>query len=245
MIECHDMSFEVNRRLILNDISFRIKSGRRCALIGQNGSGKSTLLKILSGLLKPKQGKATFNAHELLKSPTRKSALWRGYLPQLSPQHINLRVKDIIELGLWPHQNKARHHMSSQPLIEFGLTDLKERQYNTLSGGERQRVHLARIAAQLSIADEPPLILLDEPDAHLDIKATEDVFQILHSDVFHADVTMLVALHHLNLVKPYFDDVIMLKDGRVFSYGTVSDVFTQQAIEDVFEVDTQSMAHLF
>jgi iron complex transport system ATP-binding protein len=193
--------------------------GSLTALVGPNGAGKSTLLRSLGAIVAPDGGSVRFDDDDLLALPRRERAKIAALVEQDSSTEIALSVRSVVELGRLPHQSLWRDDdteaagVVSAALESVSMTDFERRDFSTLSGGERQRVMLARALAQ-----QPRLLLLDEPTDHLDIGAQLDVLALLHS-VAGSGVTVLAALHDLGLAAAFADHVIMLQGGQVVAAG--------------------------
>ena len=226
-----------DRRLVLRSVDLELARGEHVALLGANGSGKSTLLRVLSGLLPPAAGEV-----ELFGQPI---GSWdRGELARrvtVLPQDMELphgfRVSEVVALGRIPH---ARSWFASsaddEAAVARALTDaeadaLADRAIDELSGGERQRVLVA-----LALAQEPQLLLLDEPTAHLDVAHQVALVQLLERLRHTRGLTVLAVLHDLNLAAHFADRALILDDGRLVPAGDERGRFDVRRLRDAFGV---------
>lgn len=194
-------------RRVMEGLSAAVAPGQIVGLLGANGSGKSTLLKTMAGLLSPLAGSVHFLQRPLEAYSSRALARWRAYVPQGQPVEIGWRASEIVAMGrfphagawLWPRENGEREAIE-QAMRRAEVWELRDSLMSTLSGGQRQRVHLARALAQ-----QGRMLLLDEPTAHLDLNFQLAFYRLLR-EVAHQDgVTVVVAVHDLNLAAQFCD----------------------------------------
>ncbi|WP_166846632.1 putative F420-0 ABC transporter ATP-binding protein [Isoptericola sp. BMS4] len=241
------VSWSTGGRLILDGVDCTAPAGAVTGLLGPNGSGKSTLLRVLAGVQPPSEGHGApsvrFGGADLLGLPRRRRARTLALVEQEASTGLPLSVRDAVLLGRIPHRSllagdsDADREVADRALATLGLTAFADREVTTLSGGERQRVHMARALAQ-----EPALILLDEPTNHLDIAAQLDALRTLR-DLADAGVTVLAALHDLNLAAQHCDHVVLLSRGRVVASGPVTDVLVPDVVDPVYGVRTEVLRH--
>jgi iron complex transport system ATP-binding protein len=210
------VSVMVGTRAILDSAGFTAPPGKVTGLVGPNGSGKSTLIATLIGLRQRSDGSIRFGGADLPGMPPADRARRVAYVEQFASTTERLTVRDVVALGRLPFQPdwRAEHSPRDNAIVaaaiaELGLTEFGTRLYFTLSGGEQQRVQVARALAQ-----QPQLLLLDEPTSHLDIAAQLTVMDVLTRKAA-AGATVLVALHDLNLAARYCDHLVVLSNGRV------------------------------
>jgi iron complex transport system ATP-binding protein len=238
MLAVEDLSFDYVTQPILRNIEFSVAPGTLCGLLGPNGSGKSTLFKCINGLLKPRQGRVCIGEQSIahLSRPTIAGIM--AVVPQQTTVAFAFSALQMVLMGRAsrlsamgrPSETDIRN--AAAVLADLGISHLKNRAFNALSGGERQIVLLARALFQ-----SPSILLLDEPTAHLDFKNQYRVMDIVQEMTRRHDLTTLITLHDPNLAVRYCRQLVMLKQGRVHRQGTTADVFEQQAIEALYDMN--------
>lgn len=216
---------------ILSDISLEIEYGRVLGLVGPNGAGKSTLLSLLAGDLRATQGSVELDSRPIADWSPRSLARRRAVLLQSNAVSFSFTGRQIVEMGQAPWLGTPRGDDEEAVNAAIALTDATEfadRGFPTLSGGERARISLARVLAQ-----DTPVLLLDEPTAALDLGHQEDVLRIARGLAAEGRAVVAV-LHDLSLAAAYADDLAMLHHGRLVAYGTPAEVLTPERIEDVY-----------
>ena len=224
--------------LSMRDVDLVVARGEMVAVIGPNGAGKSTLLRLMSGFLAPASGRSLCCGLDPRAGRRRDFARRVAFVSAQTELGFPYSVLEVVLMGRAPHVS-GFHLESATDLAAAeaamhatGTVELAGRQYDHLSSGERQRVCIARALAQ-----EPELLLLDEPGAFLDIRQATAIYGILRRLNRTRGTTIVGVLHDLNLVPLYFDRVVMLKDGAVRASGRPSDVLTYANVRDVFETD--------
>ncbi len=263
------VSWGIDGRLVLDDVGVVAPAGAVTGLLGPNGSGKSTLLRVLAGVQQaggavvpaappssgrpPSSGTAppsatapretTFGGADLGAMPRRERARVLALVEQDATTDLPLSVLDAVLLGRIPHRSllagdsDADRAAAHAALEAAGAKELADREVGTLSGGERQRVHMARALAQ-----QPRLLLLDEPTNHLDIAAQLHAMRVLR-DLAADGVTVVAALHDLNLAASTCDHLVLLDHGRVVAAGPVGDVLVPAVLEPVYGVRVDVLPH--
>lgn len=218
---------------ILKGIDFELHNKEFVGIIGPNGSGKSTFLKCVYRILKPSSGSICFNGKNLDELSYRETALQMAVLAQHNQYSFDFSVLDVVMMGRSPHKkllerdNLNDFKIARKALSTVGLSDFEERSFVTLSGGEQQRVILARALTQ-----ETECLVLDEPTNHLDIKYQLEVMDIVKG----LDLTVVSAIHDLNIAAMYCDRIVALKDGQIVGFGTPQELLTEKFIYDMYEV---------
>ena len=235
-------SAAIGGRLVVDGVSIEVAAGSLTALIGPNGAGKSTLIRVLSGVVKPTDGRVTYNGRDWNATPRRDRARLAALVEQDSTAEFGVTVRDAVALGRTPYTRLLGGETElDSAAIEAALEAtrtgaFRDRELSTLSGGERQRVQLARALAQ-----QPRLLLLDEPTNHLDIGAQLEVMTTLRT--LAADgLAVLTALHDLNLATQA-DQVVVLAAGRVVAAGSPEAVLTSALIGEVYGVAATVLTH--
>ncbi len=232
------LAFDYPSRPVLRNINFSICNGTFLAVLGVNGAGKSTLLKCINRVLKPRVGTVLIQKEEVAKLSRRELAKRIGYVAQRREQ-LNTTVFDAVLLGRkpyiqWEASSKdletARKALSILELEEYSL-----RYFDELSGGEQQKVMIARALAQ-----EPDLLLLDEPTSNLDLKNQMEVLKIIKKIVAAGRIAAVVSMHDLNLAIRFADKFILLKNGEIFAAGGL-EVMTPENIEKVYSTPVKIM----
>ena len=237
---------EVHRggQAILSAVDFAAAPGQITGLIGPNGAGKSTLLGAVLGLVPLSAGTVTFDGVDLLAMPRRSRAQLAALVEQSATTDERLAVRDVVALGRIPFQtvwqstpspaDRAQIHAA---LAAVGMAPFADRLYPTLSGGEQQRVQIARALAQ-----EPQLLLLDEPTSHLDIHAQLTTLHLLRQRA-QAGATVVIALHDINLAASFCDTLVVLHGGRQVASGPPDQVLTPALLHDVYGVAATILRH--
>ena len=224
----------------ITDVCLSVDRGEFVGLIGPNGSGKSTVLKNIYRGLTPDRGSILLDGEDLMKMPFRKSALKLAVVGQENDVPFDFLVEEIVAMGRTPHKklfdvdNAHDKQIVHHALEHLGMENMAKRSYLHLSGGEKQRVIIARAVAQ-----ESDFLILDEPTNHLDISYQMQIFDFIK----RLKVTVLSAIHDLNMAALYCDRIYVLKNGRIVLQGTPDDVLTPENIYDVYGVRSSVEKH--
>jgi iron complex transport system ATP-binding protein len=235
LFSANNIIFRYNHHTAIDDISFTIDQSEFVGVIGPNGAGKSTLLRLLAGFLKPSEGSISFSGKNLNNFDRRELARNIATLPQQRDIPFSYTVEDFILMGRYPHAQKGFFYEKKE--VEFvddvmdtmEILHLRERRIDNLSEGERQKVFLSQCIAQ-----DPKVLLLDEPVSHLDIRhqiQTLDVLEKLHGE----GLTIVMVLHDLNLAAEFCSRVVLISKGRIKSDGDPRIVLTFENIEETYE----------
>ena len=232
------VTVEVRDRAILRDATFRLEHGERVALIGPNGAGKSTLLRVLAGTLKPTAGRVEMDGVPLATLGRSAIAKRLAVVPQQTALPFSMRVEDVVWLGRIPHEGSIRGASAADraavaaAIDRVGLGHLMGRDARELSLGERQLVLLA-----LAVAQDAPVLLLDEPTVHLDLRHQVEAMELLR-DLNERDGTALIAvLHDLGLAAHFFPRLVIVEHGRIIADGPPAEILTDDRIREVFGVE--------
>ena len=233
LLHVDNLSFSYPCTEILREICFDVKQGENLALLGVNGAGKSTLIKCLSRILHMQSGEVYFEGNPLSRMKSREIAQRIAYVPQR--QEFNrTTVFDAVLLGRKPHMGwevtSKDLALVEELLIKLSLDHLSLRDLDTLSGGELQKVSLARALAQ-----EPKLLLLDEPTSNLDIRNQLEVTELLSKITREEGISAVVSMHDINLALRFAHRFIMLKDGKVHAFGG-KEIITPDNIHTTYDV---------
>ncbi|WP_348766751.1 ABC transporter ATP-binding protein [uncultured Salinisphaera sp.] len=231
---------------ILRELTLALPEGQLSVLIGSNGCGKSTLLKTLARLLAPWNGEVVLDGADIHRQPTQAVARTLSLLPQQPVAPEGLRVRELVALGRHPHQSwlsqwsERDEACVDDALARTDLLTLADRPVDSLSGGQRQRAWIA-----MAVAQDTPLMLLDEPTSFLDLTHQLEVLDLLKALNRDAGKTIVMVLHDLNLACRYADHMVALKHGRIHAQGTPDDVVTEVNVREVFELDCRVIADPF
>ncbi|NLJ84868.1 MAG: heme ABC transporter ATP-binding protein [Firmicutes bacterium] len=233
-----NLSFAYGEWPVIKNVNLSVKGGEILGIIGPNGSGKSTLLKLISRVLVPDQGRVFINGEDVSLWSRRRLARTLAVVPQDNQIQFDFTAGEIVDMGRSPYLGRFQA-MSSRDrqavkvaMRATGTTTLAERSVMELSGGERQRVIIARALAQ-----EPQVLLLDEPTASLDINHEVEIFQLLRHLTARRQLVTIAVLHDLNLAAEYCDNLLLLSAGAVTAWGTVEEVLTSSNISSVYGLD--------
>lgn len=220
--------------MVLRQVSFTVERGRFLAVLGNNGAGKSTMLKCLNRLLPPAAGTVRLDGGDLARLSGRELARRMAFVAQNVPS-AQMTVHDTVMLGRRPYMRwgftEADHQIVHGAMDRLGVSHLRGRFLNRLSGGERQKVMLARALAQ-----QPEVLLLDEPTSSLDIQNQYQVLETVREICGESGITAIVVIHDLNLALRFCDRFLLLREGGVYRCGG-REVLDRQALKDVYRVD--------
>ncbi|WP_198651375.1 heme ABC transporter ATP-binding protein [Dyella sp. C11] len=243
VLEARDVHLSHGTRRVLQGIDLRAKPGRLLALIGPNGAGKSSLLSVMAGLRRPSHGDMQLDGRAVHAWPLHELPRRRAMLSQKVQLGFAFRVDEVVMLGRSP-QGAASLRDADACIVEAVLlatrtTHLRERSYLELSGGEQQRVQLARVLAQVwDCRDTPAWLLLDEPEAGLDIAHQHDMLQHAQS-LARQGFGVVVVLHDLNLAARYADDVALLAQGRLVRHGDPTEALEADVLSRIYGIPLQ------
>ena len=231
-----DIKMEIGNNQILKGVSIDSKSREFIGIIGPNGSGKSTLLKCIYRTLKPNNGCIMLGRQDISKMSVKESAKKLAVVAQHNYYNFDFSVGEVVLMGRSPHKkslepdNSEDYDIVNEPLEKVGMLGFKNRSFSTLSGGEQQRVILARALAQ-----QTPCLILDEPTNHLDIKYQLSLLNIVKS----LNLTIISAIHDLNIASMYCDRLFVMKNGRIVGMGTPQEVLTKEFIKEIYDIDVE------
>lgn len=234
-LHAEGLTLGYDRHIVARDLTVSIPDGELTVIIGPNACGKSTLLRTLSRLLQPQAGAVWLDGQLIGHYPTREVARRLSLLPQSSTAPSEITVKDLVARGRYPHQRLfSRWHADDeqavrQAMAATGVAELAEQAVDTLSGGQRQRVWIAMVLAQ-----QTPLVLLDEPTTWLDITHQIELMELLGELNREHRRTLVVVLHDLNQACRYATHLIAMRDGRIVASGAPKDIVTVELIAEVY-----------
>jgi len=231
-----DVSFSYGSHPVLQGLTLEVSEGEIAGIVGPNGSGKSTLLRCLTRVLKPRQGVVFLDGKDAAGMSSGELARKLGYVPQAAAEVFPFTVLETVLMGRKPHLKwgvtKRDLEIVGRVLRYMGIEDLAERYLDQLSGGQRQKVLLARALAQ-----DPEVLLLDEPTSSLDIRHQLEVLEFIKDLAQLQKSTVVMVMHDLNLAARFSDRLIMLKDGRISAAGRPRTVLNMENISAVYGVE--------
>lgn len=228
-----------SKRFTLSDISFKVSAGEFLGIFGPNGSGKSTLLKIISGLLKPGSGSVVLESTNINKLKRKEIAGKIAFVPQSTATIFPYTVYEIVAMGRTPHlgimgfETDSDTEIINNALELLELNEIRNEGINEVSGGEAQRAYIARALAQ-----EPRVILLDEPNSHLDIKHQVAIYKLLMKLNTEMNITVIAVSHDLNLSAHFCRRGILLNKGKIVIDDVIQNILTEENIKNIFEIDS-------
>lgn len=238
-----NVGFTYNSSFHLTDISLKIKAGELTGIIGPNGSGKSTLVKIMAGYIEPAAGAVLLAGKPLAGYKRKEVARKLAVVSQGVFTDFDFTVEEMVALGRLPHLGRWRTEGPEDKeavdwaLAITGLEPFRTRSYNRLSGGEAQRVMVAQALAQ-----QPEVLLLDEPTTYLDMAYQREIFNLLTA-LNKKGITIAAVLHDVNMAALYCGELIAIKDGRIFAQGSPEAVITRENILAIYGSPVEISAH--
>jgi len=242
-LEAKVIHFSYNKTKVIENVSMSLSQGEFLGIIGPNGAGKSTMLRLLCGILRPEKGDVFLFGTKLLNQRPKEIAQKIAFVPQETHFALDFTVEEIVGMGRYPYQRPfQREDPKDHAAIEYSLEaanvgSLRRRLVNTLSSGERQRVVIARALAQ-----DPRILLLDEPTSHLDLHHQYVIMGLLKK--LNAEGISVVVVHHdLNLASLYCERLILMHLGRIFAKGKPNDLLNQKTLGEVYGTAIRIVRH--
>lgn len=236
MLNISNLTCGYDSKVILKDVSIAVEDGQLVGIIGPNGSGKTTLLRAITRILKPESGKITFHEKDVWQMTSRELARSVAVVSQ-SVEAASMTVEEYVLLGRIPHyerfqflETKKDRKIATDAMELTDSLKIRNKPMGEISGGERQLALVARALAQ-----EPKLLLLDEPTAHLDIAHQVDILDLVKKLNRERGLTVIMVLHDLNLASEYCQQLVLLSNGQVHKSGTPEEVIDYQTIENTYD----------
>ncbi|MET9603297.1 ABC transporter ATP-binding protein [Streptomyces sp. NPDC006459] len=239
-LTAENVTLGYDQRVIAENLSVEIPDNSFTVIVGPNACGKSTLLRALSRMLKPSAGRVLLDGQAIGSMPAKKVAKTLGLLPQSSIAPDGITVSDLVSRGRYPHQGLLRQwsaedeRVVNESMASTGVAELADRAVDELSGGQRQRVWIA-----MALAQQTPLLLLDEPTTYLDIQHQIDVLDLCAELHENQGRTLVAVLHDLNHAARYATHLIAMRGGEVVAEGPPQEVVTAELVEKVFGLRCQ------
>lgn len=232
------LCFGYTRVPVLTGVDMRIQKGAFTTIVGPNGSGKSTFIKNLTRVVRMDKGSVMINGRELASFSQKELSRVMASVPQMSSTEFDFTAHEVVMMGRYPHlrrfqsESEEDFRIVEEAMNATGVWEMKEASINDLSGGEKQRVIIARALAQ-----EPQILILDEPIAHLDLHHQIELMRLTRRLTKERGITVIAILHDLNFAIEFSDYVFMMKKGRIYKEGPPATVIQAHHIKEVYEVD--------
>lgn len=237
-LEGRQLRIGYSQKTVIPEMNVRIPTGRITSIIGPNGCGKSTLLKGLARIIPLQGGTILINGEDMSRLSTKQIARKMALLPQGPQAPAGLSVRELIGFGRHPYQSglssltQKDREMIDRAMKETRVENLADQSVDQLSGGQRQRAWIA-----MALAQDTPLILLDEPTTYLDMAHQLEILELLKTLNETEHKTIVLVIHDLNLAARFSDYLITMKDGKIYGEGNVEEIFTTRMLKDVFHLD--------
>lgn len=244
LLTVHDLTLQYESHSVLDQLEFAIAPGQRTALLGANGAGKTTLMRCISKALRPTGGAILLDEVDLQTLSPRELARTMAVVPQETRADFDFSVEETVLMGRLPYlkrftpEGDDERSMALRAMELTGVSHLAARSIATLSGGEKQRVIIARALCQ-----EPQILLLDEPTANLDLGYQHNLLEMITVLNREQGITIIAAIHDLNLASRFFDHMLLLAGGKVLAAGTAEEVITPALIKTAYGVDNFVYRH--
>lgn len=239
-VETENLRIGYSDNIVVESLNMKIKKGKVTSIIGANGCGKSTILKAIGRIIKKKSGSVYINGYDIDYQKSKEIAKQVSILSQISVAASTLTCYELVSYGRFPYQ-KGFGMMSQEDrtivnwaLESTNLTSFRDRPIGSLSGGQRQRVWIA-----MALAQNGNIILLDEPTTYLDLSCQLEILELLLKLNRENGTTIVMVLHDLNLAAKYSDNLIAIKDGKIFKSGMTEDVITEKMLNECFGVSAE------
>ncbi|GGA38415.1 ABC transporter ATP-binding protein [Psychrobacillus lasiicapitis] len=239
-IETKNLTLSYGDSIIINELDLQIPKGEITVFIGGNGCGKSTILRSIARLLKPKNGAVLLEGNAISKMSTKDVAKQMSILPQSPIAPEGLTVLQLVKQGRYPYQTWLKQWTEkdeeevTKALKATAIEDLKDRPVDSLSGGQRQRAWIA-----MTLAQDTDVILLDEPTTYLDMTHQIEILDLLYELNEKEQRTIVMVLHDLNLACRYADNIVAIKDRKIYAQGKPEHIVSCPLVKDVFGMDCQ------
>ncbi|MGY3765691.1 iron ABC transporter ATP-binding protein [Vagococcus vulneris] len=235
-MQIQKVSKKYGESLVVDGVEVDIKTGHLTAFIGPNGAGKSTLLSMMSRLIEKDSGGIYVEGSEVKTWNQTELAKKLSILKQANSVQLKVTVRELVSFGRFPH-SKGRMTQFDRDKVEealsyLSLEDLADKHINTLSGGQLQRAYIAMVLAQ-----DTDYIFLDEPLNNLDMNHAATLMKVMKKLVLETGKTVVIVLHDINFAASYADDIVAMKNGRVFKSGPTSEIITKTVLDELYEMN--------
>lgn len=237
MINISNLRVQYDKKIVINKLNLTIKEGLITTVVGPNGCGKSTLLKVMSKNLAFQSGNVKINNKDIKKLKTKDLAKQLALLPQSPKIPSDFTVRELVSFGRHPfiplgkRFSQNDYNVVNWALSKTNMLSFKCRRVSTLSGGERQRAWIA-----MALAQEPKILLLDEPTTYLDISHQFEVLELIKEIAKKTNMSVIMVLHDINHAARYSDEIIIMKDGSIKCQGRPDDIINEETMKNVFSL---------
>ncbi|MDT2813414.1 ATP-binding cassette domain-containing protein [Vagococcus carniphilus] len=238
MMQIDQVTKKYGTKEVIHEVDYQITPHKLTAFIGPNGAGKSTLLSIMSRLIDKDQGGIYLEKEEIKTWNQQQLAQKLSILKQANGTQLKLTVRELVAFGRFPHSKGKLTALDKEKIEEalsyLGLLDLAEESINTLSGGQLQRAYIAMVLAQ-----DTEYIFLDEPLNNLDMNHAVQLMKTIRRLVDEKKKTVIIVLHDINFAASYADEIVAMKEGKIFKTGTTEEVITKEVLDDLYDMSVR------
>lgn len=240
LLRIENLNVSYKDHMIIDNINLNVEKGKIYSIIGPNGCGKTTLIRTMSRSIKPKSGKVLLDNNDIFKMRTKNVAKKMAILCQNNNTISDVTVRNLVQYGRYSHKEwwkgsgEDDNSIVDWAIKKTGLTNFENRKINTLSGGERQRAWIA-----MAIAQKPEILLLDEPTTYLDISHQLEIMELIARLNKEEGITIVMVLHDINHAARYSDELVVIKDKKIFKKGDPWEVLASNVLRDVFRVEAE------
>ncbi|MFW3652415.1 ABC transporter ATP-binding protein [Vagococcus fluvialis] len=234
-MDINQVTKKYGNKTVVSDVDYQVKKGKLTAFIGPNGAGKSTLLSMMSRLIEKDQGGIYLDGTEVKTWNQQELAKKLSILKQANGVQLKLTVRELVAFGRFPHSKGRLTELDQEKITKaltfLGLLDLAESTIDTLSGGQLQRAYIAMVLAQ-----DTDYIFLDEPLNNLDMNHAVQLMKTIRQLVDEKGKTVIIVLHDINFAASYADEIVAMKDGKIFKTGTTDEIIEKEVLDELYDM---------
>ena len=234
-MDINQVTKKYGNKTVVSDVDYQVKKGKLTAFIGPNGAGKSTLLSMMSRLIEKDQGGIYLGGTEVKTWNQQELAKKLSILKQANGIQLKLTVRELVDFGRFPHSKGRLTELDQEKITKaltfLGLLDLAESTIDTLSGGQLQRAYIAMVLAQ-----DTDYIFLDEPLNNLDMNHAVQLMKTIRQLVDEKGKTVIIVLHDINFAASYADEIVAMKDGKIFKTGTTDEIIEKEVLDELYDM---------
>ncbi|MDT2780648.1 MAG: ABC transporter ATP-binding protein [Vagococcus fluvialis] len=234
-MDINQVTKKYGNKTVVSDVDYQVKKGKLTAFIGPNGAGKSTLLSMMSRLIEKDQGGIYLDGTEVKTWNQQELAKKLSILKQANGVQLKLTVRELVAFGRFPHSKGRLTELDNEKITKaltfLGLLDLAESTIDTLSGGQLQRAYIAMVLAQ-----DTDYIFLDEPLNNLDMNHAVQLMKTIRQLVDEKGKTVIIVLHDINFAASYADEIVAMKDGKIFKTGTTDEIIEKEVLDELYDM---------